>query len=136
MSGWIGVDFDGTLATYEAWVGVAHTGGPVEPMVARVKRWLVAGHEVRIFTARIYPILIVTPGEDVSRVFRAPHPFNGQESELAVRAIQGWCKTHIGQVLSITCVKDYGMIELYDDRAVQVVPNTGELVGRSTRGLA
>ena len=30
--------------------------------------------------------------------------------------------------LEVTCVKDYGMVELWDDRAVQVVPTTGEPV--------
>lgn len=30
----------------------------------------------------------------------------------------------------------YGMIELWDDRAVQVRANTGQPVGESTRGLA
>jgi len=40
-------------------------------------------------------------------------------------AIAAWCKLHIGQVLPLTCTKDYGMIELWDDRAVQVEMNTG-----------
>jgi hypothetical protein len=31
--------------------------------------------------------------------------------------------------------KDYGMHELWDDRAVQVEKNTGRAIGRSTRGL-
>ena len=30
--------------------------------------------------------------------------------------------------LEITNVKDYDMIRLYDDRAVQVIANTGEIV--------
>jgi hypothetical protein len=30
-------------------------------------------------------------------------------------------------------MKDFGMIELYDDRAVQVEINTGRLMGQSTR---
>ena len=54
----------------------------------------------------------------------------------AAEAIRDWCRRHIGQVLTITCVKDFAMVELYDDRCVQVRPNTGELVGNSTRGLA
>lgn len=53
-----------------------------------------------------------------------------------VRAhIERWCLEHIGIVLPVTNVKDYGMIELWDDRAVQVIPNTGEPAGRSTMGL-
>lgn len=101
--GWIGVDLDGTLAHYDGWVSPAHIGAPITLMVERVKRWLAEGCEVRIFTARVYG--------------------NGRvASELA---IMDWCKEHIGQILPITCTKDYGMIELWDDRAVQIIPNTG-----------
>jgi hypothetical protein len=48
----------------------------------------------------------------------------------AVRAhIEMWCLRHIGVVLPITNQKDYGMIELWDDRCVQVITNTGRRVG-------
>lgn len=50
-------------------------------------------------------------------------------------AIHSWCKQYIGQALAVTCVKDYRMFELWDDRAVQVEPNTGRPIGASTRGL-
>ena len=54
---------------------------------------------------------------------------------IAVRsAIEAWCRKHIGAQLEITCIKDYGMIELWDDRCIQVEPNTGRPIGR-TRGL-
>jgi len=46
-----------------------------------------------------------------------------------------WCEKHLGLALPVTCVKDMHMIELWDDRAVQVVTNTGMPVGASTRGL-
>lgn len=39
--------------------------------------------------------------------------------------IKAWCLEHLGQELEVTCSKDYGMILLYDDRAVQIIPNTG-----------
>ena len=39
-----------------------------------------------------------------------------------------WCQAHLGRVLPVTCVKDFGMVELWDDRAVQVVPNDGRRV--------
>lgn len=97
---WIGVDFDGTLATYDGYKGDEHTGDPIEPMVRRVRKWLHEGKEVRLFTAR------------------KPHP-----------ALRKWMKQHLGQVLPITNVKDHGMIALYDDRAVNVKRNTGELSG-------
>ena len=137
MSGWIGVDFDGTLAEYGTWVGPDHVGKPIAPMVERVKLWLSQGHEVRIFTARMYPITqVIRPGDALPVAEAAgtlATPLG--TALLAVDAIRAWCREHLGAVLPITCVKDYGMVELYDDRAVQVRPNTGEIVGHSTRGL-
>lgn len=120
MSGWIGVDLDGTLAHYEGWQGEIHIGKPIAPMVERVKRWLAQGLEVRIFTARVF-----VGGDD-----------NRAASVEAVReAIDKWAIEHIGVRLPVTNVKDYGMVELYDDRCVQVEANTGRLVGHGTRGL-
>lgn len=100
--GWIGVDLDGTLAEYDGWVGKHHIGPPIKPMVDRVKAWLLAGQDVRIFTARVHD-------KDVS----------------VLRPIQNWCIEHIGVSLPVTNVKDFEMIELWDDRAVEVVSNTG-----------
>lgn len=120
MNGWIGVDFDGTLSHYEGWKGADHVGEPIAPMVDRVKRWLAEGREVRIFTARAY---------------HDGTPERASTAQAACEAIAAWCAKHLGQILPITCVKDYGMVELWDDRAVQVRANTGEPVGQSTRGL-
>lgn len=133
--GWIGVDFDGTLAQYGTWVSPTHCGQPIVPMVERVRRWLAEGREVRIFTARVFPITTAMRPDDRVSIEDA----NGGrmlEAAAAVEAIRAWCREHLGQVLTVTCVKDYAMVELYDDRCVQVRPNTGELVGNSTRGLA
>lgn len=102
MSGWIGVDLDGTLAHYEGWKGIEHIGDPIPMMLERVKQWLSEGKDVRIFTARVA---------------------NG---DMAVRYIWAWSVVHLGQILPVTNVKDMNMIELWDDRAVQVIPNTGE----------
>ena len=141
--GWIGVDFDGTLAEYNGWVAPTHCGAPVPAMVERVKEWLRQGWEVRIFTARVWPIVQVIrdgtfPLQYVSEKGSAVDPIQERchTAAIAAASIQAWSLEHIGAVLPITCVKDYGMVELYDDRAVQVRPNTGELVGASTRGLA
>jgi hypothetical protein len=117
--GWIGVDFDGTLAHYDHYRGPGHVGEPIIPMVHRVKRWLLDGHDVRIFTAR------VSHGPE----------FPERDVQPAIDAIEKWCRQHIGKVLPITNVKDYQMIELWDDRAIQVIANTGDHVGWSTRGL-
>jgi hypothetical protein len=47
----------------------------------------------------------------------------------AVRAIQDWCVTHVGEVLPVTNVKDYSMVVLWDDRAIGVEINTGKPKG-------
>lgn len=102
-SGWIGVDLDGTLAEYGGWLGPGHIGKPIPLMVSRVRSWLEDGVTVKIFTARV--------------------AFGDRDN--CAPAIQDWCREHIGQALEVTCTKDYGLVELWDDRAVQVVPNTG-----------
>lgn len=110
--GWIGVDLDGTLARYDGWQGIEHIGEPVPAMVERVKAWLDQGIEVRIMTARVYGF-----GPDV------------RDAMLAEDHIKRWCVEHIGRELPVTCVKDYGMIQLWDDRCVQVEANTGRVLG-------
>lgn len=112
-AGWIGVDLDGTLAHYDGWKGPEHIGAPVPAMVERVRRWLAEGKNVRIFTARVTLL-------DMHTARDAPSP--------VVEAIHGWCQAHLGRVLPVTCVKDYLMLELWDDRAVQVIANTGHPV--------
>lgn len=119
--GWIGVDLDGTLAHYTEWKGSKHVGPPIPAMVERVKRWIAEGHEVRIFTARI--------AESNPRVAAA-----GQCA--ITNAIHEWCDEHIGMRLKVTNIKDFAMIELWDDRAVAVEPNTGVMLNPSRRGLA
>ena len=108
--GWIGVDLDGTLAHYDKWEGMDHIGPPIPAMVNRVLDWINAGKEVRIFTARAM----------------VPE---------AIPFIKAWCKEHLGGELPVTYCKDFDMIELWDDRAVQVEKNKGIPVGYSTRGL-
>jgi hypothetical protein len=105
MKGWIGVDLDGTLARYDGWVDHMTIGEPIPRMVNRVKKWLAEGMDVRIFTARVVRAdeLPTTP----------------------IEVIQDWTEKHIGARLPVTGSKDYGMIELWDDRAVTVIPNTG-----------
>jgi len=104
---WIGVDLDGTLAYYDGWKGPDHIGMPIPKMIERVRKWLAAGEDVRIFTARVSPV-------------------NGAEAGIAYRAILNWLRVHIGQELPITNEKDSMMMELWDDRVIQVIKNTGE----------
>jgi hypothetical protein len=108
LNPWIGVDLDGTLARYDGWKGADHIGDPIPKMLARVKLWLEQGKEVRIFTARVGP------------AGRAGIPV-----EQVRESIEQWCLQHIGVKLPVTNLKDFGMVQLWDDRAIQVVPNTG-----------
>lgn len=108
--GWIGVDLDGTLAQYDGWQGVAHIGAPIARMLERVRAWRKEGRDVRIMTAR------VSHDGSAARML---------DAQMAMIHIMGWCAQHIGEPLPVTCTKDYTMVELWDDRAVQVVPNTG-----------
>lgn len=103
MSGWIGVDLDGTLAEYGGWRGADHIGEPVPAMAFRVRKWLADGRDVRIFTARASVPEQVAP-------------------------VVAWAERHFGVALPVTNVKDFAMVELWDDRAVQVEPNTGRRV--------
>jgi hypothetical protein len=126
MTGWIAVDFDGTLAHYDGWVSEDHLGDPIPVMVERVKRWLASGHTVKVFTARVGCTGLVTD--------KGNHDSENFASQQR-RLIQEWCVRHIGIPLEVTATKDFGMIELWDDRAVQVKPNSGEPIGNSTREL-
>lgn len=107
---WIGVDLDGTLAEYHGWDG-GKIGPPVPAMVARVRDWLAEGVRVKVFTARVALPATAT----------GAHATVKQQTE----AIQDWCEKHVGCRLEVTCRKDFAMRELWDDRAVQVIANTG-----------
>lgn len=97
MSGWIGVDLDSTLAFHAGGMGI---GAPIPLMLARVKQWISEGKTVKIMTARAsVPELIPD--------------------------VQAWLVAHGIGGLEVTNVKDFSMIELWDDRAVQIIPNTG-----------
>jgi len=37
--------------------------------------------------------------------------------------------------LTVTATKDFGMVILYDDRVVQVEPNTGKILGQEPEEL-
>ena len=87
-------------------------------MLIRVKDWLAAGSDVRIFTARVDGgEVALAMGDENGEAFRDVQRIKG--------VIEDWCEKHIGVKLPITNRKDYGMVELWDDRCVQVIPNTG-----------
>lgn len=106
---WIGVDLDGTLASYEGWVAPGHIGEPIPEMLKRVKAWIAMDYRVKIFTAR----------------GRIPEQ---------VEPIANWLEKHGIGGLEVTNVKDHLMIELWDDRCIQVIENTGyPVAGSMTR---
>lgn len=102
--GWIGVDLDGTLAHYDGWKGMEHIGEPIAPIFEKVKAAVESGIEIRIFTARAFDPVQV--------------PF-----------VHDWLVKHGLPRLAVTNFKDFDMIELWDDRCRQVIPNTGKFVG-------
>ena len=102
-SGWIGVDLDGTLAHYEGWKGMDNIGDPVPLMLNRVKEWISRGETVKIFTARA-----CIPEQ--------------------IQPVKDWLKKQGLPELEVTNVKDFAMIELWDDRCVRVKMNTGEVI--------
>lgn len=114
--GWYAVDLDGTLAHYDGWMGPDVIGAPIPAMVAKVKAHLAKGDIVKIFTARVCGL--------VDGYQEGKNPLY-MDSKKAYLAIEEYCNEHLGQVLEITCIKDLGMIALYDDRAIQIVENTG-----------
>lgn len=134
---WVGVDLDGTLAHYDPTAfAVDHIGEPIEPVRDFVRSLLYRGVDVRIFTARVGP-----HGEAYPDGTPIPHDFIDQ----ARQHIEQWCLKHLGRVIPVTATKDYSMVALYDDRAVQLIPNEGIRVDgltldgsgeRSTRQLA
>lgn len=102
-SDWIGVDLDGTLAHYDGWISADHIGEPIPRMLNRVKEWLSKGKKVKIFTARCAVPEQVIP-------------------------IAQWLKDNGLPNLEITNIKDQYMMELWDDRCIQVKRNTGERI--------
>lgn len=115
--GWIGVDLDGTLALTVN--STREIGAPIAPMMARVHDWLDQGLEVRIVTARV----------GASGVVMNDGTLDDECNAMRQRSlVEAWCVQHVGQSLKVTASKDVGMIELWDDRVVQVEKDKGERV--------
>ena len=112
---WIGVDLDGTLAYYDKWVAWNIIGEPIPLMLERIKTWLSEGKTVKIFTARAaFPY-------DTCKVTGATFT----QLDITVE-IQNWLVRHGLPRLQVTATKDFNMVELWDDRCIQVIPNTGK----------
>jgi hypothetical protein len=72
---------------------------PVMPMVNLVRKWLAEGEDVIIFTARGWQ-----------------------------KNVEDFCVKYFGKPLVVTNVKQRGMSEWYDDRAIAVERNTGRIL--------
>lgn len=120
-TGWIGVDLDGTLAHYEGWKDGA-IGAPIPGIVEAIKTARAAGTEVRILTARAFGGIDVTGSPFLNTV--------------AVSQVQDWCEKHVGERLPVIFWKDMQMLELWDDRAIQVIPNQGIPIAQAGAKLA
>ncbi len=106
---WTGVDLDGTLAFHEPGDSIAEIGEPVPAMIERVRQMINNGERIKIFTARA-----CDPGQ--------------------AALIRKWLKRQGLPDLEITNTKDYNMVRLFDDRAIQVEANTGRLITRGDCG--
>lgn len=129
--GWYGFDLDGTLAKYDKWEGIDHIGEPVKPMVDLIRKMHDEGKVVKILTARVAPCRLEdgTIGEQFTWLTPAPSS-DPAAKYTATQYIQDWCEevAQLGFIPEIVYQKDHLMLELYDDRVKQVVPNEGLLV--------
>lgn len=144
--GWYGFDLDGTLAKYYGWKGIDHIGEPVKPMVDLIRKMHDDGKVVKILTARVAPR---ANAEYKNREKCAPPDyvatadFSGLSADAktwvenmylildtwaAREFVIDWCLKNLGFLPEITHEKDHLMLELYDDRVKQVVPNEGLLI--------
>ncbi len=141
---WIGVDLDGTLAHYpKTEPGKWHfkwseIGPPIPAMVARVRMWLARDIEVRIMTARVFPYIYLNPSFTQASEYRHTCLVSGEQFTVSdmLGVIKDYTTRHIGRPLNATCAKDWLMIEQWDDRAVQVVVNTGEPLTRTAEAIS
>lgn len=132
--GWYGFDLDGTLAKYDKWEGIDHIGEPIVPMVKLIRKMHEEGRVVKILTARVSPRPVPetkpNPYMEGNWCIQEPdvQTWALKDAWTAKEFIQEWCYRHLGFIPEITHEKDHLMLELYDDRVKQVVPNTGALV--------
>lgn len=96
----IAVDLDGTLAKTTSDGSI---GEPIKAMSDRIKDWHDAGREVVIFTAR---------GPDQHR------------------QIDGWLQKHGMPALNVTNIKSAEFSEIWDNRAIRVAQDTGEVCSK------
>lgn len=102
---WIGVDLDGTLAMELPTFNPLTIGAPIPAMVEKVKKAIVDGKTVKVFTARLA---------------------DAELHDKIQKLIYLWTKKHIGVALDSTNEKDPGLEAIWDDKARSVEKNEGE----------
>ena len=109
------VDLDGTLAEYHGFnkEDPYHIGCPVPAIVERVNAWILAGHKVSLFTARV----------------------SGDDHEVAAEKIREWLFENKIHIQNITAIKEKSFTEIWDDRATGIKRNTGMLVASDKEAL-
>lgn len=109
-SGWIGLGLEGGLAQAvfdgQGKLVPGQLGDPVPIMVERLRHWLGKGLVIKLFT-----------------------PLAAREEGVA--KVKDWLRHHGLPDLPVTHAKDLHMLELWDARCIQVIPNTGRPVGQS-----
>lgn len=103
----IAIDLDGTLAHYDCWKGIDHIGCVIPEVANAMERAQKEGADVWIYTARVS---------------------DPADAEEAGKYIEEWLKANNFKYEGITAVKHKFFTEFWDDRAIQVIKNTGEFV--------
>lgn len=103
----IAVDLDGTLAHYDGWKGIGHIGCVIPEVANAMERAQKEGAEVWIFTARVS---------------------DPADAEEAGKYVHEWLVKNNFQFEGITAIKHKFFTEFWDDRAIQVIRNSGLFV--------
>lgn len=114
---WWGFDVDKTIAVDHGGTRGGVIGEPIKPLIRRMKYYLRTGRKVAIVTARVHP-----SEPDAAEQYATVRSFLKRNFTPAE-----------GDAIDIRSDKDRHMIELFDDRAAQVIPNKGILVREELR---
>lgn len=101
------VDLDGTLAYFERWNNIGDIGEPINEIKEKILKWINEGITIKIFTARAYKKELIKP-------------------------IRKWLLLNgLPPTLEITNIKGVDCDLIFDDKAREVIYNTGIIVNRT-----
>lgn len=102
------IDLDGTLAYYDRWSNEGDIGEPIEDIKNKILRWISEDITIKIFTARAY-------------------------CNKNIKVIRKWLLLNgLPPTLEITNIKGIDCNIILDDKAREVIKNTGIIVDRTT----